>query len=121
MKRSGPLRRKTSRARKDTATFNAGTTGTERCAAQHLTDVLGPCDTFSRTEGDHFADRSLRPDLRGNPDNRQPLCPVHHRWKTDHPKQARELGLKSDESYELANQDPMAKIRRQLGATEPLS
>jgi hypothetical protein len=29
--------------------------------------------------------------------------------------------LKSDESYELANQDPMAKIRRQLGATEPLS
>lgn len=50
----------------------------------------------------HIAPRSRRPDLRLDPDNGICLDTPCHMWVHDHPIEATEQGLLSDETYEKA-------------------
>ena len=118
LKRSQMRRTPTRKATNKSKSFNKGRTGLERCAvlalAPEVRAELGPCGGIGANHGDHRAERSARPDLIGDPENRQTLCPAHHQWKTDNGARAKEIGLRLDESYERANRDPMAKVIRQL-------
>jgi hypothetical protein len=50
----------------------------------------------------HIATRKRRPDLVYDENNGITLCFIHHQWVHDHPIEAVELGLLSDETYEKA-------------------
>lgn len=50
----------------------------------------------------HIAPRSRRPDLKRELSNGLTLCFGAHDWVHSHPIEATELGLLSDETYEIA-------------------
>lgn len=64
----------------------------------------GGCRTGdTRIEAHHIAERSLRPDLRYVLENGIALCASHHAWLPLHRKEAMEMKLLSDETYESQN------------------
>lgn len=62
-----------------------------------------PCATGdTRIDPHHIAKRSQRPDLKYDVSNGICLCRTHHEWTDEEPELARQIGLLSTESYELA-------------------
>ena len=99
-------KRRTRRAAEDDRTFKAGPRSIlcQRCGRNKATD------------GSHRGSRAQRPDLRGDPGNRDDLCRACHEWVEGHPIEAEAEGWRLGERYEAVNRDPMAKVRRQAGA-----
>ena len=95
------MRHQTSKARQDDATFREGFGG--MC----ITGCGRPA-----TEASHRATRAQRPDLRGDPANRDNLCSECHAEVTASAVHGRATGLRSDETYEAANTDLLAKVVR---------
>lgn len=64
---------------------------------------LGPCATgYKRMHAHHIATRGRRPDLIYDVHNGITLCPPHHQWVHDNPRDAERMGLLNFDSYELA-------------------
>lgn len=92
---------------------------TKKAAADDTAFKSGPrslrcqrCKQIKPLDASHRATRAQRPDLRGDPNNRDDLCRDCHRIVETSANQAKDEGWRSDETYELANADPMAKIIR---------
>jgi hypothetical protein len=72
------------------------------------------CGQHLAVDASHYAPRSQRPDLRGDPHNRDDLCRECHRFVEAHPEAAKAEGWRSAETYEKANAEPIAKLLRKL-------
>lgn len=98
------IKQRTHKAARDDRTFKQG---------QHPT-TCQRCREAPAVDASHRAPRSQRPDLRGDPTNRDNLCRECHEWVETNPDQAKADGWRDTETYEKAN-DPMTKVIRQLG------
>ncbi len=98
--------RKTRRAAEDDRTFKTGPRST----------LCQRCGQAPAVDASHRGSRAQRPDLRGDPTNRDDLCRGCHEWVEAHPIEATAEGWRSGETYEAANSDPMAKVLRRADA-----
>lgn len=63
----------------------------------------GGCQTGdTRLDPHHIAERSQRPDLKLEPSNLITICRTHHDWIPLHRQEAIQIGLLSEETYEMA-------------------
>lgn len=98
------IRPRTTRAAADDRTFKEGWRAV----------MCQRCGTRKATDASHRGSRAQRPDLRGDPSNRDDLCRPCHEWVEANADAARDEGWRDPVTYEAANADPMAKIRRQF-------
>lgn len=102
-RRTEMSKRKTRRASEDDRTFK---TGPRSATCQR-------CGKAPAVDASHRGSRAQRPDLRGDPSNRDDLCRACHEWVEAHPLEATAEGWRLGETYEAANAEPIAKLIRQ--------